>query len=185
MDSMKYKSSYLLFLLSCLFTYSCSSGNDMDLLNLPKETVYISDGFFEDEDLTGQGISTLTEQTRPKAGPLKMAQLNRPYKRKSNKPEELAKASVWYAINAVYPEPFQSPGLEVLKADLDASQLVMDLKISWRDQWVSHPYIIKGQLKVRPDGSQGSFRIKEKNLEAEALELTHANSPALIELPQL
>gem|GEM_PF-5624661 len=188
MDRMKYPSSYsyLLYLFSFIVLAACNQGNETDLLQLPKETVYISDGFFQDEAETeGEELTTLTEQTRPKAGPLKIAHLKRPYTRKGDNPEELAKASVWYAIKAVYPEPFQSPGLEVLKADVEASHLVMDLKISWRDQWVTNPYIIKGQLKVHPDGSQGSFRIKEKNLEAEALELTHVNAPNLIELPQL
>jgi hypothetical protein len=58
------------------------------------------------------------------------------------------------------------------------------MAITWKDRWVPK-YEIKGQLTVDEDGNNPAFIITEKNIEAEALEVTEDDFRTEIKLDNI
>lgn len=103
------------------------------------------------------------------------------YKRVGSNPDDFATAMIYPAIRMVYSDNFLSPKARVLQSNRQDGKYIIDMAITWRDNWVAK-YEIKGQLTVGEDGSSPSFVIKEKNLAAEALEITEQNFKSTVSL---
>ena len=173
----------------------CSCTNKSDTIDEPTdEVVYISEEFLTDDNTSSQPNEVMPVENTKKntkkqsiavAVAAKSASYYKNYKRQSDAPEEFAKASVWHAINMVYSETFSAPQIKILDAKNDGDKLLLSLQISWSDRWVNKPYIIKGNLEVNTDGSNGKFVITSKNLEAESLEFTNPNTKNSLQLPTI
>ncbi len=103
------------------------------------------------------------------------------YERISSNPDDFATAMIYPAIRMVYSDNFLSPKARVLNSNRQDGKYIIDMAITWRDNWVAK-YEIKGQLTVDEDGNNPSFVIKEKNLAAEALEITEQDFKSTVSL---
>lgn len=174
-------------LLLCCFFIACKGKADDSLTDDSDDTVYISDELLEGGDENEDDFEVIDDgydNTQQYSGPVAAPDSYKNYTRSSDAPEEFAKASVWHAINMVYPEPFNSPNVEILYSNQDAGRMNIQMKISWSDRWAG-PYVIEGILEVNTDGSEGVFTITSKNLNAQSLEFTHEGAVSKKNLPVL
>lgn len=93
------------------------------------------------------------------------------YERIGSNPDDFATAMIYPAIRMVYADNFMNPKARVLNSTKQDGNYIIEMAITWKDRWVPK-YEIKGTLSVAEDGSNPSFVITEKNIEAEALEVT-------------
>lgn len=93
------------------------------------------------------------------------------YERIGSNPDDFATAMIFPAIRMVYSDNFIAPKARVLNSTKQDGNYIIELAITWKDHWVPK-YEIKGTLTVAEDGNNPSFVITEKNIEAEALEVT-------------
>jgi hypothetical protein len=179
--------------LSLIAVFACKRDSGTDVLNSTDEKLYISEEFLSDNTsatttTTGfREVEPNTKPSNPKNAELPKGKLVsiKNYARQDDSVEEFAKASTWHAVKMVYNDEFIVQNVRILKSEENNNQLIVDLSISWTDRWVSRPYNINGTLKVNKDGSNGSFDIISKNLEAEALEFTNPKTVSSAKLPNI
>ena len=106
------------------------------------------------------------------------------YERIGNSPKDFATALIYPAIRMVYSDNFAKPKVTVNNSTQESDRHTIDLTITWKDHWVPK-YQIDGTLMVNTDGSDANFVITDKNVDAEALELTEDNFESEINLPSL
>ena len=106
------------------------------------------------------------------------------YERIGSNPDDFATAMIYPAIRMVYSDNFTNPKARVLSSTLENGTNIIDMAITWKDRWVPK-YEIKGQLTVDEDGNNPAFIITEKNIEAEALEVTEDDFRTEIKLDNI
>ena len=106
------------------------------------------------------------------------------YERIGSNPDDFATAMIYPAIRMVYSDNFTNPKARVLSSTLENGTNIIDMAITWKDRWVPK-YEIKGKLTVDEDGSNPAFIITEKNIEAEALEITEDDFRTEIKLDNI
>jgi hypothetical protein len=167
--------SALMLFLFLMSLVACKGGkSEKDLTDDSDDTVYISDELLEEGEET-EDYETIEDgynENTSYSGPIEAPDSYKNYSRLDDSPAEFAKATVWHAINMLYPEPFNQPNAEVLFSNQEGDRLNIQMKISWSDRWAG-PYIIEGVLEINTDGSNGVFTITSKNLNAQSLEFTY------------
>ncbi len=106
------------------------------------------------------------------------------YERVGESPKDFATALIYPAIRMVYSDNFSKPKVTVKNATQEGARHTIDLSITWKDHWVPK-FRIDGTLMVNADGSDATFVITDKNVEAEVLELTEDNFQSELVLPAL
>lgn len=106
------------------------------------------------------------------------------YSRSDNSKQELVNALIFPAIRMVYSDNFAKPKAKVLSADKAGERHTMEVEITWKDRWTPK-YEIKGILEVNEDGSDAVFKITDKNVAAEVLELTEDSFKSELQVANL
>lgn len=106
------------------------------------------------------------------------------YKREGDNPSDFATALIYPAIRMVYSDNFAQPRAKVINTTKEGNKHTIELSITWKDHWVPK-YRIDGTLMVNADGSDAQFVITDKNVDAEALELTEDKFQSELTLPAL
>lgn len=106
------------------------------------------------------------------------------YEREGNSPSDFATALIYPAIRMVYSDNFAKPRAKVTNATKEGDRHSIEVSITWKDHWVPK-YRIDGTLMVNADGSDAKFVITDKNVDAEALELTEDDFKSELLLPAL
>lgn len=106
------------------------------------------------------------------------------YTRDGSSDQDFANSIIYHAIRMVYSDNFAKPKAEILNSSNTDDKINLDIKISWKDHWVSN-FEITGNLQCNNDGSNATFTINSKNEYAEALEFTEDNFKSEITLSSI
>jgi hypothetical protein len=189
---------YFLIILAATFIYSCGKGGavyaekDGDSTAADVDTLVSDVNWGEEDELEEEPIiydkSSSGRSGGGAAGGAADSDADvikyQNWQRDGDSPKDFANAIIYPAIRMVYSDNFAQPKASVLNSTQDGDRHTIEVKISWKDHWTPK-YTISGVLEVNSDGSAAKFTITDKNVNAEALELTEDNFKKEIVIPSI